>query len=80
MRRKFAEVTITPRTTSEEELVKIIDTADFLGFKILGINVHIKNLKDIYPLKDKIMRDYKMELVSRIDVTLPDINLSLIHI
>jgi len=75
MRSKFAEVTITPRTTSEEELVKIIDTADFLGFKILGINVHIKNLKDIYPLKNKIMRDYKMELVSRIDVTLPDINL-----
>ncbi|RLE66860.1 MAG: hypothetical protein DRJ38_00480 [Thermoprotei archaeon] len=73
MKRRYAEVTITPRVISEKELNKIIDTAIFLGFKVLGINVHARDFKSISIVKNKIEQS-GLDFVSRIDVTISDIN------
>ncbi len=74
MKRRFAEITITPSSFSKEEFKNMLNTASFLGFKVVGFNIHVKNFKNIPEVKNYAEK-LGLELVSRVDVTFSDIGL-----
>lgn len=68
MRRKFADITITPSRFDPNSIRELILKASILDYKLVGFNIHATKA-NFLPIIQEAAKGFDLDIVSRVDVT-----------